>query len=103
MQVGEKYTLFWKAPHRIECEIIELKPDYVVVNADHRCGFSCQIKAMKNTLSIEGEMHYTYGDFEKLFLPLNVDAIALPPAKKTHQMNCDCWPNMVSELCPVHA
>lgn len=78
MNVGEKYSLSWKMPHRLECEIVELAPDGVIVDAVHRCGFDCYLVQMRATLPIEGRMRYSYGDFAKLFLPLNPDAIALP-------------------------
>jgi len=34
MNVGEKYTLDWKMPHRIECEIIELAAEVMSNYAD---------------------------------------------------------------------
>lgn len=78
MQIGEKYTLIWKAPHRLECEIVALENGYVLVDAVHRCPPTCKLLQMRATLPIEGLMRYTYGDFAQLFLPLNANAIALP-------------------------
>jgi hypothetical protein len=78
IHVGDKYTLAWKLPHRVECEIIELQCDYVIVEAVHRCPITCYLVQMRQTLPIEGRMRYRYPDFAKLFLPLNADAIALP-------------------------
>ena len=78
MNTGERYTLAWKLPHRIECEIVELERDYVVVQALHRCPFTCYLIQMRKTLPIEGRLRYTYYDFAKLFVRLNPDAIALP-------------------------
>lgn len=80
MNVGERYTLFWKAPHRIECEIISLEHDGVKVEAVHRCPITCYLVQMRQTLPLEGPLTFSYADFTKLFLPLNRDAIALPPA-----------------------
>lgn len=83
MNVGEKYTLAWKMPHRIECEIVAFEPDYVVFEAQHRCApTKCKLQAMRTTLPIHGEMRFRYDDFAKLFVQLNADAIALPPAMK---------------------
>jgi len=78
MNVGEKYTLVWKAPHRIEATITDLERDYVVVEANHRCPVTCTLLQMRATLPIEGAMRFRYQDFAQLFLPLNADAIALP-------------------------
>lgn len=78
MQIGEQFTLAWKMPHRIEAVIVELERDYVVVEAVHRCPVTCKILQMRATLPIEGTMRFRYADFAELFLPLNVDAIALP-------------------------
>lgn len=78
MNIGEKYTLAWKMPHRVECEIIALENGYVCVDAVHRCPATCYLLQMRKTLPIEGVMRYTYGDFAQLFLPLNNAAIALP-------------------------
>lgn len=81
MQIGERYTLAWKLPHRIECEIVALEPDHVIVEAVHRCPITCKILQMRETLPIEGRMPYRYDDFVKLFVRLNVDAIALAGAQ----------------------
>lgn len=78
IQVGSRWTLAWKMPHRIEATITDLERDYVVVDAVHRCPPTCRLLQMRATLPIEGLMRYTYGDFAALFLPLNADAIALP-------------------------
>jgi hypothetical protein len=78
MNVGERYSLAWKHPHRLEATIIALEADHVVCKVDHRCSFACYLAGMKNTLPIEGRLPFTYHDFDKLFLPLNADAIALP-------------------------
>ncbi len=77
MNVGERYSLAWKHPHRIECEIVALERDHVVVDAVHRCPPTCGILQMRATLPIEGRMRYGYPDFAKLFIRLNPDAIAL--------------------------
>lgn len=78
MNIGETYTLIWKAPHLLECVIVDLEPDYVIVEANHRCPVTCKILQMRATLPIEGRMRFRYQDFVQLFLPLNADAIALP-------------------------
>jgi hypothetical protein len=78
MQIGERYSLAWKHPHRLEATIVALESDHVVCEVDHRCGFACHLKAMKNTLPIEGRMIYRYDDFAKLFVQMNTDAIPLP-------------------------
>lgn len=78
VNIGEKFTLAWKHPHRIECEIVALENGYVCVEAVHRCPVTCKIIQMRETLPIEGVMRFTYGDFAELFVPLNADAIALP-------------------------
>ena len=77
MNVGERFSLAWKHPHRIECEVVELGADRVVVEAVHRCPFTCELMAMRATLPIEGRMAYRYDDFDKLFVRLS-DGIALP-------------------------
>jgi hypothetical protein len=81
VNIGEKYTLIWKAPHRIECEIVALEKDYVCAVAVHRCPPTCVILQMRQTIPIEGEMRFRYQDFASLFLPLNADAIAIGPAQ----------------------
>jgi hypothetical protein len=78
VNIGGRYTLRWSAPHRIECTIVGLENDYVVVDATHRCPATCKILQMRATLPIEGEMRFRYADFAELFLPLNDDPIALP-------------------------
>jgi hypothetical protein len=78
MNVGERYSLAWKHPHRIECEIIGLETDHVLVEAVHRCPPTCKLMQMRQTLPIEGRMSYRYDDFAKLFVRINTDAIALP-------------------------
>lgn len=78
VNVGQRYTLVWKAPHRIEATITDLERDYVVVEATHRCPATCAILQMRATIPIEGEMRFRYPDFSELFLPLNDDGIALP-------------------------
>jgi hypothetical protein len=79
--VGSRWSLFWKAPHRLEATVTSLEADHVVAQVDHRCGFACALKAMSNTIPIEGELRYTYADFAKLFVPMADDAIALPSSK----------------------
>ena len=78
MNVGERYSLAWKFPHRIEVIITDLGADRILVEAVHRCPPTCKLLQMRTTLPIEGEMKYRYGDFHALFLPLNDAAIALP-------------------------
>lgn len=78
MNVGQRFSLAWKHPHRIEATITGFEPDYVVVEAEHRCPATCKVQQMRTTLPIYGEMRFRYADFAELFLPLNVDAIALP-------------------------
>lgn len=78
MNIGDKFTLAWKMPHRIECTITAFEADYIVVQADHRCPMRCELQGMRTTLPIHGEMRFRYSDFAKLFVQLNVDAIALP-------------------------
>lgn len=79
MNLGERYSLAWKAPHRIEATITAFEPDYVVVNADHRCPPTrCKLQGLRDALPIHGELRFRYADFAQLFLPLNADAIALP-------------------------
>ena len=78
MNVGERYALAWKAPHRIECEIVELGADTVTVEAVHRCPVTCYLLQMRATLPIEGRLRFRYADFASLFLKLNTDAVPLP-------------------------
>ena len=78
VNVGERFSLAWKHPHRIECEVVELGPDRVIVEATHRCGFDCYLQQMRATLPIEGRMAFSYQDFDKLFVRINTSAIALP-------------------------
>jgi hypothetical protein len=79
VNVGERYSLTYKQYHRVEAEIVELTPDYVIVDAVHRCPPTCYLLQMRKTLPIEGRrQNYTYRDFAKLFTRLNPDAIALP-------------------------
>lgn len=80
MNIGQRFSLAWKAPHRIEATITSFEPDYVVVHADHRCPITCKIQQMRGTLAIHGELRFRYADFTQLFLPLNDDAIALAGA-----------------------
>ena len=77
MNVGERYSLFWKAPHRIECEVIALEQDRVLVESVHRCPPTCGLLQMRATLPIEGRMAYRYDDFAKLFVRMS-DGIPLP-------------------------
>lgn len=77
MNVGERYSLAWKLPHRIECELIALEPDRVIVEAIHRCPPTCKILQMRETLPIEGRMAYRYDEFAKLFVKMS-DGIPLP-------------------------
>lgn len=76
ISVGSRWTLAWKLPHRIECEVLELGPDGVIVEAKHRCGFDCYLQQMRTTLPIEGRLRYHYDDFAKLFQRMS-DGIAL--------------------------
>jgi hypothetical protein len=78
VNIGERYTLAWKNPHRVECEVLELGPDSVIVEAVHRCGFDCYLVQMRTTLPIEGRLSFRYHDFAQLFVRVNPDAIALP-------------------------
>lgn len=78
IQIGSRWTLKWRHPHRLEAVVTALEPNYVVCEVDHRCPFSCYLQGMRNTLPMEGTMRYSYGDFAELFVPLNADAIALP-------------------------
>lgn len=71
--IGLWFSLRWEFRHRIEVRVVALETDYIVCDSDHRCGFSCDIGKM-----LSGEMHYRYADFEILFEPMAVDAIALP-------------------------
>lgn len=77
MNIGERFTLAWKHPHRIECEITALEQDRVVVNAVHRCPVTCELLQMRATLPIEGRMAFRYQDFDKLFQRMS-DGIPLP-------------------------
>jgi hypothetical protein len=78
MNVGQRFTLAWKHPHRVECEIVALESDAVVVESVHRCPPTCYLQQKRTTLPLEGEKRFTYRDFAALFVPLNADAIALP-------------------------
>ena len=78
MQVGEKFTLAWKLPHRVECELVELTRDYIFVEAVHRCPITCYLLQMRQTLPIEGRLPYRYHDFPKLFVRIPDRSIALP-------------------------
>lgn len=78
MQIGERYALAWKHPHRLEATIVALEPDYVVCEVDHRCGFHCYLKAMKTTLPLDGMQKYRYADFVQLFVRIPDGSIALP-------------------------
>ena len=44
--VGSRWALMWKAPHRIELEVIELTADVVVVESVHRCGFDWVLRLL---------------------------------------------------------
>lgn len=76
--VGSRWALMWKAPHRIELEVIELTADAVVVESVHRCGFDCYLQQMKTTLPIEGRLTFRYHDFPKLFVRIPDGSIPLP-------------------------
>jgi hypothetical protein len=78
VNIGERYTLAWKNPHRVECEVLELTPDSVIVEAVHRCSVTCYLVQMRQTLPIEGRLSFRYQDFAKLFVRVNPGAIALP-------------------------
>lgn len=78
VNVGERFSLAWKHPHRIEATIVELGPDRVLVESVHRCPPTCYVLQMRATLPIEGRMAFRYEDFDKLFQPMNTQAIALP-------------------------
>ena len=78
MNVGERYTLAWRHPHRVDATIIALEADYIVADVDHRCPITCEMQQMRATLPMHGRFKYAYDDFAKLFVPLNPDAIALP-------------------------
>ena len=77
VNIGERYSLFWKAPHRVEVEIIALEQDRVLVEAVHRCPVTCYLLQMRQTLPIEGLLQFRYQDFDKLFVRMS-DGIPLP-------------------------
>ena len=77
IRLGSRWSLAWKLPHRIECEVTALEQDRVVVQATHRCPPTCAILQMRATLPIKGEMRYSYADFGLLFVEMAEDAIAL--------------------------
>ena len=78
MNVGERYSLAGKHPHRLEATITALERDYVICEVDHRCGFACYLKGMKNTLPMDGTQRYRYPDFAALFVRIPDGTIALP-------------------------
>lgn len=78
MNVGDRYSLAWKHPHRIEATIVALGERFVECDVEHRCGIECEIKQRKATLPIEGRMTYLYHEFADMFVPMAQDAIALP-------------------------
>ena len=82
MNIGERYSLKWKHPHRIEAVITQFEQDHVVVEVDHRCPFSCYLQAMRTTLPVHGIMRYRYPEFAQLFEKMS-DGIPLPPAQRT--------------------
>jgi hypothetical protein len=82
MNIGERYSLHWKHPHRIEAVITALDPAHVVAEATHRCDPPCDLLAMKQQLPLEGVIRYKYADFAQIFQPMAQDALALPPATK---------------------
>lgn len=71
--VGSRWSLKWKYFHRIEVTVLALEVDLIRTNALHRCGFSCDVGKM-----LGGDTPYSYSDFYALFVPMAVDAIALP-------------------------
>ena len=78
MNIGERFTLAWKHPHRIEAEIIALEQDRVLVDAEHRCPPTCMILQMRQTIPIEGLMSFRYQDFSALFVRIPDGSIPLP-------------------------
>lgn len=78
MSVGERYSLAWKFPHRVECEVVELGPDRVTVESVHRCPPTCYVLQMRATLPIEGLMSFRYQDFSTLFVRIPDGSIPLP-------------------------
>lgn len=81
MNIGERYALAWKLPHRIEATVVALEPDHVVVESVHRCPVTCRILQMRQTLPIEGELRFKYADFGLLFVRIPDGAIALTTSK----------------------
>ena len=81
MNVGQKFSLRWKHPHRIEATITELRQNDLVAEVDHRCPPSCFLQASRSTLPIHGTLVYRYEDFANLFQPMAEDALALPGGK----------------------
>ena len=79
MNIGERYALAWKHPHRLEATVVELQADRIVADVVHRCLPTCEVLQMRQTLPIEGRLSYSYGDFAKLFQRMS-DGIPLPAA-----------------------
>ena len=81
MNVGDRYSLAWKHPHRIEATIIRVDDATVVANVDHRCEDGvCYLSVLMAALPIHGLISYKRREFEALFQPM-CDAPALPPAE----------------------
>lgn len=72
--IGKRFSLRWKYRHRVEVMLMALEDDYILGDADHRCGFSCE-------MPLGGPQRYRYADFPVLFQPMAEDAIALPGAQ----------------------
>ena len=82
MQIGEKYAMRWKYPHRLEVTVLELRDEYLIAETVHRCPVvSCYLQTMRNTLPIHGRQRYEYPAFAKLFQPIPEGSIPLPPSR----------------------
>jgi hypothetical protein len=78
MNIGERYSLKYKHPHRLEAVVVELTEDAIICEVDHRCPATCYLQAERNTLPLHGRRSFLYHEFAELFVAMAREAIALP-------------------------
>jgi len=80
IEVGQRYTLAWKYPHRIDCIVVEIRQHIVVAIVDHRCKPYCELlKEYAATLTLSGRRRFFYDQFVAQFVPIPDGPIPLPP------------------------
>lgn len=79
--VGQKYTLAWAYPHRIDCTIVELHENIIVADCNHRCRPYCELLSQfAANLTLSGRRSFFPEQFVTQFIYVPEGAIPLPPS-----------------------